>query len=200
VDARHVVRERAGRDDPADAPGDHALLERGSADGHGAIAHARERGGVPNAAAVEQHTLEARPVQQPQVALPAGGGDRMPLLVSCDPARRERRAVDEDDARAGAARGLERSEIEAPFTARNAQRRELRGRADQAHAVEHAGAGRIREDHLVPGIGQAEEGVQHRVALAARDHDLPAPVVARAPAALDRGGHGVLEIVAAAEN
>jgi hypothetical protein len=72
-------------------------------------------------------------------------------------------------------------------------------RPDKAHPVEHAGVGGVGEDDLVAGIGQAEEGVEHRVALAARDHDLAAPVVARAAAALDVDGHGILEVVASGE-
>jgi len=58
---------------------------------------------------------------------------------------------------------------------------------DQPHPVEHAGIGRVGEQDLVPGIGQAEQGVQHRIALATSDHDLPAPVIARPPATLDVG-------------
>jgi len=61
------------------------------------------------------------------------------------------------------------------------------------------GVGRVREDDIVTGIGEAEERVEHRVALATRDHDLPAPVVAGTSATLDVRRDGFLEVVAAGE-
>jgi len=101
VDARDVVHELAGRDDPADAPRDHPLLERGAADRHRPVAHAVERSGMRDRASVEQHSFEAGPVEEPDVAFAADRRDRVPFLVARDPSGRERGFVDEDDARPG---------------------------------------------------------------------------------------------------
>ena len=79
------------------------------------------------------------------------------------------------------------------------QRHEARDPAGQPYAIQHACVGRVGEHDLVTGIGQAEERVEHRVALAARDHDLAEPVVGRASAPLDLRSHRLFEVVAAGE-
>ena len=81
---------------------------------------------------------------------------------------------------------------------RDVQRHEAGDGADEAHPVEHAGVGRVGEHDLVAGVGEAEERVEHRVALAGGDHDLPR-VVARAAAALDRRRDRLLQVVPARE-
>src|SRR5436190_22022361 len=106
--ARDVVREITGCDDPADAPRDHPLVERRRTDGDGAVAHAVESCRMPHLATGEEGELEAAPVEEPEVPVAAEGGDRLPLLVARDPAGRERRAVDEDDAGPVADRASER--------------------------------------------------------------------------------------------
>ena len=52
---------------------------------------------------------------------------------------------------------------------------------------------------LVTGVSETEQGVEHRVALAAGDDDLPPSVVARPATALDVGGNRLLEVVTAGE-
>jgi hypothetical protein len=154
---------------------------------------------MPDRPAVIQHALEPRPVQQPGVPLVADRRNRLPLLVARHPARRKRRVVQEDDARAIRDRGRQLVQIQSPLPVADVQRDQPRRCPNQPHPVEHARIGRVGEDDLVPGIGQAEQGVQHRVALATGDHDLLAPVVSWAAAPLDVGGHGLLEVVAAGE-
>jgi hypothetical protein len=199
LDARDVIDELARRDHPADAPGDHALLQRRRADGDGPIAHPGKRRRMPDRPPVKQHALESGPVQQPQVPPAADRGNRLPLAVARHPPGGKRRVVQEDHARALRDRGRQRIQIESPSLVADLERDEPRHCPDQPHPVEHARVGRVGEENLVPGIGQTEQGVQHRIALAASDHDLPAPVVARPSATLDVGGHGLLEVVAAGE-
>ena len=67
--ARDIVDQIARRDDPADPPRNHALLERHGAYGHGAVTHARERGRVVEPGVVEENSFEPRAVQEPQVPL-----------------------------------------------------------------------------------------------------------------------------------
>ena len=110
-----VVGEAARRDDPADAPGDHALLERRGADRDGAIAHSGKAGRLADLAAVEQHALEAAPVEEPQIALTADPRDGIPFLVAGHPPGRERRVVEKDDAGALGYRRLERRDVEPPL-------------------------------------------------------------------------------------
>ena len=167
-----VVREAARSDHPADAPGDHPLLERRRTDGHRSLPHAGKRRRVVNPPAVEEDTLESRPVQEPEVALAADGGDRLELVRARDPAGREGRVVHEDDARPLVHRGAQCVEVETPLPVLHVEGDERRDGARQPDAVDHPRVRRVREDDLVARVRQAEQGVEHRVALAARDHDL----------------------------
>jgi hypothetical protein len=173
--------------------------KEGGADGDRPIAHAGKRGRMPDRATVEEDAFESAPVEKPEVALPADRGDRFPLLVARRPTGREGCVVDEDDARSLGDGGPERIEVEPPLAVGDVERGEPGNRPYEANAVQHARVGRVGEDDLVPGIGQAEERIEHCVALTARDHDFAPPVVARAAAALDVRGDRLLEIVATGE-
>src|SRR6185436_17858205 len=152
---------------------------------------------MPDTVTVEQDAFEPAPVEEPQVLLTADRGDGVPLLVARDPAGRERRVVQEHDACARADGGGQRVQVEPPVPPCDAERDEPWYSPDEADPVQHPGVGRIGENDFVPGIGEAEEGVEHRVPLATRDHDFTAPVVMWSAATLDGCGHRLLEIVAA---
>ena len=152
VHAGDVVCELARRDDPADAPRDHPLLERRRADRDRAVAHPVERGRVERLAPVEEDALVAGPVEEPEVALAAEPGDRLPLLAARDPAGREGRVVHEDGARAVRRGRRERVEVETPLPVLRRERDEPRDGAGEPHAVQHPRVRRIGEDHLVAGI------------------------------------------------
>jgi hypothetical protein len=87
----------------------------------------------------------------------------------------------------------------APSACLRLQAHEAGTSANETNAIDHCGVGGIRKDHLVARIGQAEEGVEHRIALPAGDHDLAPTVITRAAAPLDLGRHGLLEVVATRE-
>ncbi len=139
------------------------------------------------------------PVQQPQIALaaepPRSASHSSSLATQPD----GNAALLTKSARVLGPTAARRRRVESPLAAGDVQRDELRHRAGEADAVEHAGVGRIGQDDLVARIGEDEERVEHRVALAAGDDDLARPVVARAAAALDRRGDRLLELVAAGE-
>src|SRR5205814_9052514 len=106
--------------------------------------------------------------------------------------------VDEEETRALAGRGGQGLRIERPLSVDDAKRYGPLACAHKADTVEQPGVRRIGEHNLVSRIRQAKEGVQHRIAFAASDHDLSASI-ARPAAALDVCGYRLLEIVAASE-
>ncbi len=150
-------------------------------------------------AVIEEDAFEPRQVEEPNVTLAADRGDGVPFLVARHPPRRQRRAADEQHARALVHCGLQDVEVEPPLAVGDPERDEARDGADEPHPIYHARVGRVGEDDLVAGIGEAEERVEHPVALAARNHNLAAPVIARPAAALDVGRHRLLQVVAAGE-
>jgi hypothetical protein len=197
--ARHGVRQLRRHDDPPDAPGDHPLLHAGRADGHRPVAHPRQRRRLADLAPVVEDALEAAPVQEPEVALRAQPRDRFPLLVAGDPTRRERRVVDEHDARSVRRGSPQRLEVQPPLAAVGVQRHEPRLGSGQPHAVDHAGVRRVGQDDLVAGVGEAEEGIEHGLALPAGDDDLAARVVRRPAPPPHVLGDRLLEVLAAVE-
>src|ERR1700730_15087658 len=154
---------------------------------------------MPDWPAVVEDAFESAPVEEPKVALAAERGNGSPFIVTRDPPRWKGRVVDEHDPRSVGNGRLQSPQIEPPLTVDDPKRDESRRRTDQPHAVEHARVGWIGQDDLVPGVRQAEERIEHRVALAAGDHNLPTTVVTWPAVSLDIGGHRLLEIIPARE-
>ena len=102
---------------------------------------------------------------------PAEAGDRVPLgpdstaPVGNDGFMRNMARVRGPTA----ARSASRSSRQEPSTT---QRHEPRHGAGQSDAVEHARVDRVGEDDLVARVRDREQGVEHVVAVAARDRDL----------------------------
>src|ERR1700674_4609090 len=147
---------------------------------------------MPYRPAVVKDAFESTPVKEPKVALAADRGDGGPLVVARDPARRKGRVVDEHDPRSVGNGRPQSLQIEPPLTVDDAKRDESRRCTDEPHAVEHARVRGVGQDDLIPGVRQTEERIQHGVALAAGDHNLPTTVVTRSAASLDISGHRVL--------
>src|ERR1700736_4903848 len=150
---------------------------------------------MPDRPAVVKDAFESTPVKEPKVALAADRGDGGPLVVARDPARRKRCVVDEHDPRSVGNGRPQSLQIEPPLTVDDAKRDESWRCTDEPHAVEHACIRGVGQDDLVPGIRQAEERIEHRVALAAGDYNLPTTVVTWPAVSLDIGGHRFLEII-----
>ena len=149
---------------------------------------------------VEDDAFEARPVQEPCSRARGRAPRWPPTRRRSPPSRSGTRRYEEERAGRGPDGGAQRVEVESPLAALDVQRDEPRHGADEPDAVEHAGVGRVGEDHLVARVGQAEERVEHRVALAAGDDDLAAAVVRGAAAPLDQVRDGLLELVAGPVN
>src|SRR6185436_5176873 len=63
--------------------------------------------------------------------------------------------------------GREVIEIESPFTIACDKWDQLRYRSNKTHAVDHAGVGRICQNHLIAGIGSSQQSIEHPFSSAA---------------------------------